>query len=135
VECGEHYYRPMSVWTVLTALLGLRYRVETYELEIVPAIQGIVRLPIIFTNGWGILSRSFRKDTICYSLALSEGFLRVSKLVLGVVDEKKPKEVAVAIEKKSIETRIGREKEGLALHFIKQIELLNGEEMTVTIIY
>ncbi len=55
IECGQHYFRPMDVWTVLMALEGLRYDAPRGRLSLRPAIGPPLRAPVVIPHGWGVL--------------------------------------------------------------------------------
>lgn len=54
VECGGHYYRAMSSWTIMTALSGFEWDQPTGKLTFAPAISDEVCQYPFFTSGaWG----------------------------------------------------------------------------------
>ncbi len=54
IECGDHYARAMSGWTVLEALAGYRYDASMGSLTLVPAVAAEPwRGPFIAGTAWG----------------------------------------------------------------------------------
>jgi len=54
VECGDHYYRAMSSWTVLPALSGFKWDQPTGALAFAPATsQQVCEYPFFTPLGWG----------------------------------------------------------------------------------
>ena len=54
VECGEHYFRPLSVWTVLLALQGFRWDAVRRSLGFTPRISETNHRSLFCTAaGWG----------------------------------------------------------------------------------
>ncbi|MDQ3614942.1 MAG: glycoside hydrolase family 116 protein, partial [Chloroflexota bacterium] len=60
IECGDHYVRAMSGWTILDALSGYRYNAVTGSLAFAPISSpdvtdesGTFRAPFVTASGWG----------------------------------------------------------------------------------
>ncbi len=54
IECGEHYFRPLSVWTVLTGLQGFRWDAARRSLGFTPVISPADHRSLFCTaTAWG----------------------------------------------------------------------------------
>ena len=56
-ECGGHYYRPLSAWTLMLSLSGLRINAPQEEISVNPAWDGL-RVPWFTQKGYGILEKT-----------------------------------------------------------------------------
>jgi hypothetical protein len=83
-EFGGHYFRPLSSWSIVNALLGLRIRDGVYRFA--PALpQGNQRLFFSFEGGYGHYERNLNPsgiETVC--IAIGRGTLRCSRLVFAL---------------------------------------------------
>ncbi|CAM3636014.1 GH116 family glycosyl-hydrolase [Occultella aeris] len=78
VECGDHYVRALSGWSVLDAVTGHRWDATTGTLALdAPPVGG--SWPVLTDEGWGDL----REDDGGYELRCLGGELVVAALVLG----------------------------------------------------
>lgn len=53
-ECGEHYYRPLSAWTLMLSLGGLKFNFPRREISVKPAESSMV-LPWFTPEGYGVM--------------------------------------------------------------------------------
>ncbi len=83
IECGGHYARAMSSWSLLLAASGWRYDGPKRELQIEPRLTP-GRFACIFTGseGWGRLEQRRTRSGQTNVLTVEEGRLVVSKLRL-----------------------------------------------------
>jgi hypothetical protein len=83
-ECGNHYVRGLSSWSLLLALSGFRWSAPEETLRFVPALPG-KRFRCFYSNGhaWGTASegRSGRKALVSFSV--EGGTLAVKRLKLS----------------------------------------------------
>ncbi len=74
VECGDHYARPMSSWTLLEAAMGLRYDAATASLGIAPRLTPHdFRAFFIGARGWGTLAQRVEGRNQTESLRVTYG--------------------------------------------------------------
>ena len=71
-ECGAYYTRPLSSWSTLNALLGLRIDAENKKLALDPKING--RLPLIIPGFIGHIDSGENKCEITALEGSLEGF-------------------------------------------------------------
>jgi non-lysosomal glucosylceramidase len=81
VECGDHYARPMSSWTLLDAALGLRYDAATGSLGIAPRLTPRdLRAFFIGPKGWGTLAQMAQGQSQTLSLDVTYGTVELRQL-------------------------------------------------------
>jgi hypothetical protein len=83
IECGDHYARAMSGWSVLEALSGFRYDATGDRLSFAPAgAPDDFRAPFITGAGWGSFAQT--RDAVGGSATLTGAYgeLRLRRLDL-----------------------------------------------------
>lgn len=79
VECGNHYYRAMSSWTLLLALSGFTWNAQGGELGLLPRVQNLPYSCPFFAPGFhGTHARQRGRDEI----TLGSGALKLASLHL-----------------------------------------------------
>lgn len=83
IECGGHYARAMSSWSVLTALSGFRYDGISASLEFAPR-HTPDNFKSLFTGpeAWGSVKQTRSVRTQRNEIAVTEGSIRISTLQL-----------------------------------------------------
>ena len=90
VECGDHYVRPMSSWTLLHALTGISYSSKLNQLSLSPKINQRNFQSFFITNSaWGSVYQKITQNMITYSLTISYGTLELSSVTIDLRDESK----------------------------------------------
>lgn len=56
-ECGEHYYRPLSAWTLMLSLSGLKIDMPRKEISCSP-VGDALTVPWFTPQGYGIMERT-----------------------------------------------------------------------------
>jgi len=79
LECGDHYYRAMSSWTLLLAASGFVPDVPNSRLTIAP-VKTDMTAPWVSSTGWGYLER--HKDSL--TVACEGGHISFSELRTNV---------------------------------------------------
>lgn len=90
VECGGHYYRAMSSWSVLLSLSGFRYNASTGDLVFAPAIDtDECELPFFVPGAMGMIRQTRGINGMSAEIEVIAGSLTL-KLVslpsLGIVE-------------------------------------------------
>ncbi len=83
VECGHHYARAMSSWSLLTAFSGFRYSAPSREMTFLPR-QGSGKFRCLFTAGssWGTYSQTLTREKLEAVITVDEGTLELTTLRL-----------------------------------------------------
>ncbi|MFX0010890.1 MAG: GH116 family glycosyl hydrolase, partial [Candidatus Hermodarchaeota archaeon] len=87
VECGDHYVRPMSSWTLLHALTGILYSKELYQFSIAPKINVSDFKSFFITNSaWGTVKLQVSEEKIIFLLIISFGELTLKSIRLELLE-------------------------------------------------
>jgi len=101
-ECGHHYARAMSSWSLLLALAGFEYSGVQKKIGFAPAIH-----PEDFRtfwscgSGWGVFSQQINRDGYEASLNVNYGSLKLKKIHLGY-SGKVPKNILLKVGDQNI---------------------------------
>jgi uncharacterized protein (DUF608 family) len=86
VECGSHYARALSSWSLLTALSGCRYSGPEDRLEFAPRVnEADFRSVFSAGRGWGIYTQKQSAAVSSASIALLQGELELRKIAVPVI--------------------------------------------------
>ncbi len=85
VECGNHYARALSSWSLLTGLSGYHYSAPDQRLAFAPRLNaGDFRVFFSTGSGWGVYSQKVNRQDTVVALQLTFGSLNVKELALPV---------------------------------------------------
>jgi uncharacterized protein (DUF608 family) len=88
VECGDHYIRPMSSWTLLHALTGITYSAKVNRLTLAPKINADNFQSFFITNSaWGTTKLQVYGDRVIFELKISYGTLSLQSIQVGTTDK------------------------------------------------
>ncbi len=94
VECGDHYVRPMSSWTLLHALTGIFYSVELKQLVLAPRINPTNFQSFFITNtAWGKVNQDLSERRLNFSICVSYGNLNLKSILLKSIEKLKPDKI------------------------------------------
>ena len=83
VECGNHYARALSSWSLLTALSGYVYSAPQARLAFAPRVNaGDFQTFFTTGSGWGIYRQKLSSNEATVSLELLRGALPLAELVV-----------------------------------------------------
>ncbi|RLF14837.1 MAG: hypothetical protein DRJ66_05340 [Thermoprotei archaeon] len=120
IECGDHYVRAMSSWTLLEAALGYRYFAPSATLEFSPNVPfRLVKGFFITPDGWGTLLKEEDKGVERVEIATKYGSVKVRELrlrVKGVV-----KDVKVLLNEKTVKSDVVHQDENRIVIRFKNI--------------
>ncbi len=84
LECGNHYYRAMSSWTLMLAASGFTVDIPASRITIAP-VEDDIRTPWVSSTGWGTLEQRDGTLTIsCDGGTLAFAELRVKPSVTTI---------------------------------------------------
>jgi hypothetical protein len=100
IECGDHYARAMSSWSLLEAASGYRYDASTCTIGFSPTISPEhFRAPFVARDGWGTVSQEDRNGRRTLTIRLVHGYLDIENaLVPGAVGGVKAQLNGVIVE-------------------------------------
>ena len=85
-ECGGHYARAMSSWSLLLALSGFQYDGARHALRIAPRYKPEdFKCFFSASEGWGSLAQKADGKTQRVEIAVKSGKLQLSALELGAI--------------------------------------------------
>jgi uncharacterized protein (DUF608 family) len=127
VECGHHYARAMSSWSLLLALSGFGYSAPAKELRFRPRVSADdFRCLFCAGSAWGVYSQKAAAGTIDAAVAVEEGRLELETLRLPFAGGAAAKVGASHPAAASVE---GGE---LVLRFAPPVQLAAGARLTVS---
>ncbi len=134
IECGGHYARAMSSWSLLLALSGWRYDALTGELRVAPAVTpdkfGSL---FVASNGWGGVrqTRSGKSQTI--ELQVVEGKLSVAKLDTRFAGIGERAVVRAAMGRVPVEGKLQRSGDEVSVVFGGPVVVNAGQTLVVMV--
>jgi uncharacterized protein (DUF608 family) len=83
IECGDHYVRAMSSWSLLEAASGFRYDAGVGELAFAPRLTpDDYRAPFVTRDGWGTFTQQVSDGAQTATLTLAYGALQLHRFCL-----------------------------------------------------
>jgi len=132
IECGGHYARAMSSWSLLLALSGWFYDGPRRLLRLQPRYR-----PEDFRcfwsgpEGWGNISQKIQAGRQTTDIMVRSGRLRVKRLELAVAAGLAPARVATSVAGRLVGARTTPRAGWIEIVFEPEIEVLEGQAMTV----
>lgn len=81
VECGNHYARALSSWSLLTALSGYRYSAPLARLSFAPRVNAADFRTFFTTgSGWGTYRQTLSRQSATASVEVTRGTLTLAEL-------------------------------------------------------
>ena len=130
IECGGHYVRAGSSWSLLLALSGWLYDGDTGHLELRPR-HTPNSFKSFFTGpqGWGSVSQTRKGAQQRNEIKVVEGKLDIRHMRLDAV--KAPKSVQVTLAGKAVPATVKSADDGLTLEFVAPITVHDGQTLAV----
>jgi len=131
IECGGHYARAMSSWSLLTALTGWAYDGPRAALRVGPRYT-----PEDMTafwcgpEGWGTLGQKRDDSTQRNHIAVASGLLRLSELTL--LAQQAPAQVRVELDGRALPAAAEAGEGVVRLRFSPAIQI--GAEQTLAVV-
>ena len=128
VECGDHYVRPMSSWTLLHALTGISYSIKLNQFSIAPLINPNNFQSFYITNSaWGTVDQQVIENKVVLFLSVSFGELLLKSIQLAYLEKIRIREIKscriVNLEKIAIkiESKLNLSDSKLKVSFLRPI--------------
>jgi len=135
-ECGNHYARAMSSWSLLLALSGFNYSAVNQSVCINPRISANdFRCFFTAGTGWGSFSQKLARGTLSVDFELAWGQTTLKKVSLVWPDAKIPKNVSVtaALDGESLPCTISMSKAAATVEFENAAAITAGSRLSVRI--
>ena len=130
VECGDHYVRPMSSWSLLHALTRISYSIKLNQFSMAPQLnQNNFQSFFITNSSWGTVNQIVNGDRVVLSISISYGELLVKSIQFAHLENIKIKEIEsckiVNSEKgaKTVESILNVSNSTLDVSFLKPITI------------
>lgn len=130
IECGGHYARAMSSWSLLLALSGFQYDSAAQTLRFQP-LENPAIFKSFFTGpeGWGSLGQTRRGATQQTQVQIIAGQIAVTRLHLAAAGrETKAK---VTLGHSAVPARLTRSADGVLLVLSHPVQVRPGSPLTV----
>jgi non-lysosomal glucosylceramidase len=135
IECGGHYARAMSSWSLLLALSGFSYDGPKAELRFIPRYR-----PEDFKSffsgpeGWGSLRQTRQGDVQTVEITVAEGNLAIRELQIALVDAGAARNLKLKIDGKSVPMTLASHPSENRVHVLldSRKSLALGSTLTVT---
>ncbi|MCC6790578.1 MAG: hypothetical protein IT336_02780, partial [Thermomicrobiales bacterium] len=84
IECGDHYARAMSSWSLLEAASGYRYDASTGTIGFDPVLQPeAFRAPFVTRDGWGTFSQTIAHGRASLRIEPVFGWLDLRRIAVA----------------------------------------------------
>lgn len=132
IECGVHYARAMSSWSMLTAAQEFTYCGPEGLIGFDPRISPENHRSFFSTaEGWGTFEQRRTSTSQVNSFALAYGALKLQTISLSMPEGVRPLSVVSAIGRSAIKPNLERDGSKLTLRFAEPVELKAGEKLTI----
>jgi hypothetical protein len=134
IECGDHYARAMSSWSVLLALQGCSYAGPRGKLGFDPRLTPEKHKSFFSAaEGWGSFSQQREGRTQKNEIALAWGRLRLAELSLGLqTPEAAQAKASVELGQARAEAQATVGNGRIVLRFQPALDLAPGQTLRVT---
>ncbi|MBN1412845.1 MAG: hypothetical protein JW969_18535 [Spirochaetales bacterium] len=128
-ECGEHYYRAMSIWNVMQALQGFKYNAIAHELILLPSDKKKEHKSLVVTSeGYGMFEHAKNIRVTWLS-----GKLTLTTFLFSTSMKKGKKSVKAEINGRKTACQAIIENRLYGMQFEKPINLKAGDILNVRI--
>jgi len=132
VECGSHYYRAMSSWTLLVALSGFRWDQPTGTLTFAPAIaEPVCEYPFFCGIAWGNYYQQNSLGGRTAAIEIADGELTVRTIRLPRLTGFE--QAAVAVGGEEVACRIQKLDGGISIAFAEPAMLSPASAVLITV--
>ena len=130
VECGNHYYRAMSAWTLLNALTGFGWDAPRGELTLAPVIRVTdCRYPFFTPVAWGVYSEKRGATSSRSRIAAVEGEMRLCTLRLPRWQGSG--NITVRVDNHALSADVLPDDQGIQIRFAVPITLTGGQQIDI----
>lgn len=132
IECGGHYARAMSSYSLMTAAAGLLHDAESGSLTLAPRITpGNFKGFFVGSRGWGSVSQQREKGRQRNAVSIRYGELTLTELTLECPPDLKGVRTRVMRRRGSVRGKVRFADGTCTVTFSKPVHLSQGEELQV----
>jgi hypothetical protein len=130
IECGGHYARAMSSWSLLLAATGYQYDAPRKQLTFAPRVTpDRIRAFFCGPEGWGIFAQTRKDGVQTDQLSVAHGKLAISQLTLQTVGT--VSSAVVKVNGRTVRTSVKQEGDSVTLTFGTPLTLAASEKLAV----
>ena len=131
VECGDHYVRAMSSWTLLEAAAGYRHDASKDLIEFAPRIKPEnFKCFFATATGWGRYSQRIKDGEVTARLSVSWGKVIARELRLAC---ERADKVVVKVGSKRIPLSVRKTRDKLIIRFAEPVEIGADQSLKVSV--
>ena len=135
VECGDHYARAMSSWTLLEAAAGQRYNAAQSFLAFAPKFTSHdFRCFFITSGGWGRFEQKLSPASQINSLTTVYGKIKLRTLELAYAGQHLPQKVTGTFQANTLPLKVTLSGKTLRIESATELELSAGDRLQLEII-
>jgi len=131
-ECGGHYARAMSSWSLLLGLSGLLYDGARGQMTVAPVIMPN-NFKCFFTSAgaWGSVSQTRKRNRQENVVSVAFGKLTLRELTLAVPDKAGKVSATATIGRDPVTVQIAHEKGRARLLFAQPAAVAEGQTLSI----
>lgn len=133
-ECGHHYARAMSSWSLITALSGFHYSAPEKTIAFSPSINQ-EKFRCFFSAGmaWGSYSQQLKKNTVSAAIAIKYGKLKLDKAALKKPANGDPKSLKATakVNDASVSVHLASDEDKVFVCFDKTVVLNANDTVNI----
>jgi len=136
-ECGKYYGRSLSVWSALTALQGFVYDGPAGLIGFRPVLHAESHASFFtVAQGYGLFKQDLNANKLNASIALREGQVQLSEIILAVKASPKSVDVKLVIagQSKVIKSQVSYQNGDLKLILSKELHLKADQEIEISVL-
>ena len=133
-ECGNHYARAMSSWSLVPALSGYQYSAPEQRIGFAPKVSA-ERFTCVWNtgSGWGQYLQHTTASTQTATLRVAYGELTLRQLVLGTPARKGSARVRLSAGAGKPDADVQQSRAGTTVTFGSPVTLRAGDEIQVVV--
>jgi uncharacterized protein (DUF608 family) len=133
-ECGNHYARAMSSWSLVPALSGYHYSAPEQRIGFAPKVNPD-RFTCIWStgSGWGQFSQRVTGSALTATLSVSYGELTLRQLTLGTPVQKGSARVRLSANAEQPDIEVQQSRAGATVTFAAPVTLRAGDDLAVVV--
>ena len=133
-ECGHHYARAMSSWSLLLALSGYRYNAVARRLGFAPALHPeSFRCFFSTGTGWGLYSQQLGARSLACSVELRYGDLALRSVEVALPKGADAPSVNVTGPAGSVTAQASADGSRLTVQLGEELVLLSGQSLSIAV--
>lgn len=135
-ECGHHYARAMSSWSLLLALSGFEFSAVARRIAFAPKLNA-ERFRCFWSCGtaWGTFEQNIRGTRLSATLSVQGGEVRLTEVGLAraAFESEKARVADLVVGSAQVVASVAESGPWLAIQFDEMVRLREGQQMRVVV--